>query len=488
MSWDHEPPTTPPQSGEPTSPFSPPDASRPPVEQPEGEPVEAPTVEATSPFAPAPTAEVPPPPPPIPPVQAPFAPPSSAPVEPAAAPVPPTPAPVPPDPWGAPVPPVAAVPPGGGLPPTAGSPWGGAPTPPPLPPASADPRKPNRALKVLVGIIVVAGMFGIGFGVRAALDDNTTTVVQGASQVSLPTVTIDPGSEPVAAVAQIVSPSVVQIETTQGLGSGVVYESGLIMTNAHVVGTETSVTVRTADGTALDGKVLGTDTGTDIAVVRVDGLAAPAATLALDSKPAVGQIAVAVGSPYGLDQTVTSGIVSAVNRPVPNEKGVVVNMIQTDASINPGNSGGALANRNGRIIGINTAIFSETGENTGIGFAIPIATAKKAADQLVNGQSVAKAGLGLSGPSATPNGDAGAYVQSVTGGGAADKAGIKDGDLIVSVDGTPIRGFDELRGLISAHSPGETVTVTVVRDGQRIDIDVTLGTLSTSSSTPTTVN
>jgi S1-C subfamily serine protease len=335
---------------------------------------------------------------------------------------------------------------------------------------------------------VVAGLFGIGFGVRSALDDNTTTVVQGASQVALPTVTIDPGSEPVAAVAQLVSPSVVQIETAEGLGSGVVYESGLIMTNAHVVGTETSVTVRTADGNALDGEVLGTDTGTDIAVVRVDGLETPAATLALDSKPAVGQIAVAVGSPYGLDQTVTSGIVSAVNRPVPNEKGVVVNMIQTDASINPGNSGGALANRDGRIIGINTAIFSETGENTGIGFAIPITTAKKAADQLVNGQSVAKAGLGLSGPSTTPNGDAGAYVQSVTDGGAAAKAGIKDGDLIVAVDGTPIRGFDELRGLISSHSPGETVTVTVVRDGQRIDIDVTLGTLSSSASTPTTVN
>ena len=133
------------------------------------------------------------------------------------------------------------------------------------------------------------------------------------------------------------------------------------------------------------------------------------------------------------------------------------------------------------IIGINTAIFSETGENTGIGFAIPIATAKKAADQLVNGQSVAKAGLGLSGPSATPNGDAGAYVQSVTEGGAAAEAGIQDGDLIVGVDGTPIRGFDELRGLISSHSPGETVTVTVVRDGERIDIEVTLGTLSSSS-------
>jgi S1-C subfamily serine protease len=299
---------------------------------------------------------------------------------------------------------------------------------------------------------------------------------------SIPQVTIDPGSEPVAAVAQVVSPSVVQIETSDGLGSGVVYDSsGLVMTNAHVVGSATTVTVRTADGEAIEGEVLGTDTGTDIAVVRAPGIDAPAASLAIDTKPAVGQIAVAVGSPYGLDQTVTSGIVSAVNRPVDNDKGVVVNMIQTDASINPGNSGGALANRDGQIIGINTAIFSQTGENTGIGFAIPIATAKKAADQLVNGQSVAKAGLGLSGPSETPNGDAGAYVQSVTPGGAADLAGIRDGDLIVDVDGTAIRSFDELRGFISSHSPGETVTVTVIRDGERIEIEVTLGTLSTGN-------
>ena len=190
----------------------------------------------------------------------------------------------------------------------------------------------------------------------------------------------------------------------------------------------------------------------------MDGLDVPAATLAPDS-PQVGQIAVAVGSPYGLDQTVTSGIVSAVNRPVDNDKGVVVNMVQTDASINPGNSGGALANREGQIIGINTAIFSQTGENTGIGFAIPITTAKKAADQLVNGESVEKAGLGLAGPSETPNGDAGAYVECVVSGEAADQAGIRAGDLIVGVDGTAIRSFDELRGLISSHSPGDAVTI-----------------------------
>ncbi len=443
MSWDHEPPPTPPQSGEPTSPNDP-------------------TVEAPSPFRPAPTAEVPPPPPPIPPPSG--SSPSGTP--------PPSP------PWGSDSP---TATPGPALPPPGASGWGGPPTaPPPVPPAAApEPRRPNRALRAVGGVVVVAGLFGLGFGVRSLVDDNGTTSVQGASTVSsIPTtVTIDPGSEPVAAVAQAVSPSVVQIETGNGLGSGVVYDSsGLIMTNAHVVGSAKSVTVRTAGGKAVPGDVLGADTGTDIAVVRASGLGAPAATLAGD-KPAVGQIAVAVGSPYGLDQTVTSGIVSAVNRPVDNDKGVVVNMIQTDASINPGNSGGALANREGQIIGINTAIFSQTGENTGIGFAIPIATAKNAADKLVAGQSVAKAGLGLKGPSETPNGDAGAYVESVTSGGAADQAGIVDGDLIVAVDGTAIRSFDELRGLISSHSPGDTVSVTVVRGGQQQDLQVTLGTM-----------
>lgn len=464
MTWDHEPPETPPQSGQP-APFTPPGGVRP------AEPAAAPTVETPDPFRAAPTAEVPPPPPPPPPAPGPFAP-SAPPMV---------------------APPIFAAPaiPGAGMPPTVpppggGSGWGGPPTPPPVHPMGApEPPKHRRALKALGVGVVVLGLMGIGFGVRSLVDDESTTVVRGASTVSSPPLTIDPGSEPVAAVAQTVSPSVVQIETTDGLGSGVYYDAddGLVMTNAHVVGTAKTVTVRDADGNAAKGQVLGADTGTDIAVVKVDGgLDVPAASLATE-RPAVGQIAVAVGSPYGLDQTVTSGIVSAVNRPVPNDKNVVVNMIQTDASINPGNSGGALANREGQIVGINTAIFSETGENTGIGFAIPIATAKKAADQLVAGQSVTKAGLGLSGPSETPSGDAGAYVESVTPDGAADKAGIADGDLIVSVDGTDIRSFDELRGLISSHSPGETVVIEVIRNGETVSIDVTLGTLSSSGST-----
>ncbi len=397
-------------------------------------------------------------------------------------------------PWPPPTPPAPPSPPAPPAAPSAGpSSWeptpqpmnpyatSGAPTPPPQTPHHAAPKRRRPMGRVLVALIVLLGLFGIGFGVRSLLVDDTTVIARpssiSASGGSASTAaTIDPGLEPVAAVAATVSPSVVQIETTNGLGSGVVYDTGLVMTNAHVIGTAKQVTVRDSNGKAVKGEVLGADTGTDIAVVRATGLSAPVAALA-DSLPKVGQITVAIGSPYGLSQTVTSGIVSAVNRPVDNDKGVVVSMIQTDASINPGNSGGALANIKGQIIGINTAIFSQTGENTGIGFAIPITTAKRTADKIASGQSTAKAGLGLTGPSSTPNGDAGAYVQSVTSGGAADKAGIKAGDIITGIDGTQIRSFDELRGVVSSYSPGDKVVVTINRDGQPKDITVTLGTL-----------
>ena len=298
--------------------------------------------------------------------------PPAMPPQPPTPPTPPTPAggwepaPMPPA-WGssgptAPTPPVPPVPPV----PTTDA-WGGAPTPPPERAVTpSGPRRSNSFLRVAVALVVVVGLFGLGFGIRSLVDDNKTTVVRSSSangQVTTTAVTIDPGSEPIAYVAATVSPSVVQIETTEGLGSGVAYDTDLFITNAHVVGTATTVTVRDSHGTAVKGQVLGADTGTDIAVVRATGLQAPAAKLAAD-KPHVGQIAVAVGSPYGLEQTVTSGIVSAVNRPVPNEKSVVINMIQTDASINPGNSGGALANRNAEIMGINSSIYSQTGRRS----------------------------------------------------------------------------------------------------------------------------
>lgn len=333
----------------------------------------------------------------------------------------------------------------------------------------------------LVGALLVLS----GFGARILVEDgDDRTVVRPATVSTVPDVDIDPDAEPLAAVAAAVGPSVVQIEVgSRGLGSGVAYdEQGHVLTNAHVVGSSRTVTVRNADGDAEEGRVLGVDTSTDIAVIRVEGLALTAAALDTD-EPIVGQAAVAVGSPFGLEQTVTAGIVSAVNRPVDNDKGIVVNMIQTDASINPGNSGGALVNKQGELIGINTAIFSQSGENNGIGFAIPVATAADVAEKIIAGESTAKAGLGLTGPTQTPSGDAGAYVQSLVAGGAAEAAGIQVGDLIVAVDGQDIRSFEQLRGVISAYSPGDTVAVEIERGDEVLTVEVTLGTLST---TPTT--
>jgi serine protease Do len=333
-------------------------------------------------------------------------------------------------------------------------------------------------------IALVVALFGMGYAVRDVLDDGEPTIATTATTpVSLeagttPAVEVN-GDEPVAAVAAAVSPAVVQIEVAdQGLGSGTIYDaSGLIMTNAHVVGDASSVRVRLADGTTHDGEVLGADPSSDIAVVKINADDLPVARLA--SEPvAVGQTAVALGSPFGLSQTVTAGIVSAVDRAVPNQLNIAVNMIQTDAPINPGNSGGALANRRGEIIGVPTAIFSQSGENNGIGFAIPIDTAKRIADEIVSGEPVARAALGIEGDSRESTDEPGAVVANVVAGGAADEAGIEAGDVIVSVDGNAVQGFAELQGRIGTYSPGDTITVDVVRDGRELRLTVTLGRTS----------
>jgi S1-C subfamily serine protease len=468
MTWDPTPPAQPPVDDQAPH-VRPPESGTPTVEQPgttEFGPAPAPNPAwpTTEPFT---NVTVPPPPPPPPPAPPTSTHPLGYPAQDARPPIPPPPAP----------------------PVNAGWSLGGAPTPPPPLPAPVAPRPRHTGLKVVGAVVFAAALVGSGFGVRALTEDQAAgpVVRPAATVVTVPNATVDPNTEPLAAVAAALSPSVVQIELANGLGSGVVYDDqGHILTNAHVVGDQTTVTVRTSDGEALEGEVLGTDVGTDIAVVKVDGLELPPVPLA-DATPIVGQTAVALGSPFGLDQTVTAGIVSAVNRPVDNDKGVVVNMIQTDASINPGNSGGALVNRNGQLIGINTAIFSQSGENNGIGFAIPVKTARSAADKIVNGQSLAKAGLGLTGPAETPTGDAGAYVQTIVPGGAADQAGIQVGDRIVAVDGVPVRSFEQLRGAISAFSPGQTVTIEVERGAETVTLQVTLGTLS-ASTPPTTTN
>jgi S1-C subfamily serine protease len=260
----------------------------------------------------------------------------------------------------------------------------------------------------------------------------------------------------------------VQIEIGVGLGSGVIFDpEGLIMTAAHVVDGTDVVTVRLFDGDRLEGTVVGRDDLNDIAVIRIDRTGLPAAPLALDDDPRVGQLAVALGSPWGLEETVTSGVVSGVDR-------LGRGLIQTDASINPGNSGGALADRRGRVIGINVEIFSQTGGNQGVGFAVPIKVAYEIASKLVAGDPIETAFLGISG-SENDIGQGGALISEIVPGSGADAAGLLVGDLVIAIDGDQISSMTELASRIRSAQPGDEVLLTVVRVGNTVEVTVTLG-------------
>ncbi len=344
-----------------------------------------------------------------------------------------------------------------------------------------------RALVAFVaGGLLTGGGFAVGLqatndgSVDTAAGDVVTTVAPTTAPVRTPAETvprtIDPNVEPALAVADALGPSVVQIETDFGIGSGVVYDDGLIMTNHHVVDGATRLIVQLSDGRRLPGQILGSEPNVDIAVVSVgEGQNLPIAPLAIAERAQVGQIAIAIGSPFRLQQTVTEGIVSAVDRPVPTGS-VYTAMIQTDAPINPGNSGGALADRDGRVIGINTAIQTDgsSTSNAGIGFAIPIARAVDVADKIVAGVPIEAGFLGVAGDQSL-DGSAGVEVTNVTPGSAAELAGILVGDLIVSIDGAPVIAFEELAGLVVARSPGDVVELEMVRDGQDVNVEVTLG-------------
>ncbi len=313
-----------------------------------------------------------------------------------------------------------------------------------------------------------------------APNGQTATTAQGGPSPSLsPPVSIDPNQEPAAYVSQVLGPSVVQIVTEFGLGSGVIYDQNLILTNNHVIEGANQIQVVLADGRHLTGTLVGSDVNSDVAVVRVpDGQNLTPATLALGAKAQVGQLAVAIGSPFELQQTVTAGIISAVDRPVltGRNEAYYTAMIQTDAPINPGNSGGALADRQGRVIGINTAI--ETGgvsnTNAGIGFAIPIDTAYRIAQKLVAGEPIESGLLGVEGQ-VPADGSAGVEVTKVTAGSAAEGAGIQTGDLILTLDDAPVTSFEVLAGLVLAHPPGDVVQLEIMRNGQPQTVTATLG-------------
>ncbi len=353
------------------------------------------------------------------------------------------------------------------------------------PPASGRSR-PAKLVSTLLGALALFGSgVGIGWLVTADVDP---IPAPAAIEVAAPTTTVAPGvnlsrgsdlatgTEPVADIAEAVLPSVVQIEVGQsGFGSGVIYDAdGKILTAAHVVEGATAVNIRLSDGSLLRGEVLGADASNDVAVITIDRTGLPAIPLALDDEIRVGQLAVAVGSPWGLESTVTSGVVSAVDRSIPGVDGYQ-NMIQTDASINPGNSGGALVDRFGRLIGINVSIYSTSGANDGVGFAVPVDRAYRVATALESGTDFVAGFLGVSGQPAGVGEAAGAVITAVTPGTAAESAGILPGDTVVRFDGKPVTGIADLAGQVRSYQAGDVVTLVVIRDGRELEVPVTLG-------------
>ncbi len=293
-----------------------------------------------------------------------------------------------------------------------------------------------------------------------------------------------------ADIADRVTPAVVSIEVRVGeagaTGSGVVIEgeNGYIVTNNHVVSGADEVDgaeIRAvfSDGSGSEARIVGRDPASDIAVLKVEKPGLVTAQLGNSENVVVGDPVVAIGSPLGLAGTVTSGIVSALDRPVRlsgegSDTNAVISAVQTDAPINPGNSGGALVDATGALIGINTAIASVGGGSVGLGFAIPIDTVRDISEQLIDDGEAVHATLGVNARSVTDGTRDGALVLNVEPGSPADVAGIEEEDVVIAVEGEPVGSSEELVVAIDAFNPGDTVTVEVVRGGGSREVEATL--------------
>ena len=268
---------------------------------------------------------------------------------------------------------------------------------------------------------------------------------------------------------------------TQATGSGVIVDAaqGYVLTNAHVVANETSISVTTKDNRRFAAKLVGRDTETDVAVLKINSDHLTAVPLGDSDKLQVGDFVVAIGNPFGLGQTVTSGIVSALGRSGLGIEGYE-DFIQTDASINPGNSGGALVDLKGDLVGINTAILAPGGGNIGIGFAVPIDMARKVMDQLIRYGEVKRGRIGVSIQDLTPDlaqamntkQTNGAVIAKVEPGSAADHAGLKSGDLVIAANGVPVRSGTQLRDAIGLTRVGDDVNLVIDRDGNERNVAV----------------
>ncbi len=273
-------------------------------------------------------------------------------------------------------------------------------------------------------------------------------------------------------------------EPTSNLGSGVIATAdGYILTNHHVLEEESETEVVMADGQRIRAKLVGSDPETDLAVLKVDRVGLPAIEFGDVSRAAVGDVVLAIGNPFGVGQTVTMGIISALGR---TQLGINTfeNFIQTDAAINPGNSGGALVDTAGRLLGINTAIYSRTGGSLGIGFAIPASTVRDVMQQLIKNGRVIRGYIGVEPQDVTPElaqafrlpRRDGAIIAGVMRGGPAEKAGVKVGDILISLEGRPVTNVTQMLNMISLLPPGSTAQFRFLRDTDEVQVPIVIGT------------
>jgi S1-C subfamily serine protease len=379
----------------------------------------------------------------------------------------------------------------------------------------------NKVTLSVVAVILLASLMACqltGFFPTLTPNPNSTVPAVPALPLSSTTAGASNPQDRLMTIYQQFSPGVVSIRTTTAQGSGWVYSGdGIIVTNDHVVGTETQVEVDFASGLKTHGDVIGTDAYSDLAVIKVEAAASELHPLPLGDSDIlqVGQTVIAIGNPFGLAGTMTTGIISALGRSLPTGSQIEgggyysnADIIQTDTALNPGNSGGPLLDLNGEVIGINSAIettgYTLSGEplNAGIGFAISINTIKRVIPSLIQTGKFEYAYLGVSTMDDLPltviealglESTSGAYVTNLTPGGPSDQAGIKagsqplnlsgypglykGGDLIIAIDGQPVVTFDDMTRYLALHkSPGDTVTLTVLRGAQQLEIPVVLGT------------
>ncbi len=328
-----------------------------------------------------------------------------------------------------------------------------------------------------------------GSGGSITVNGEDTTLAEAVSQKCLPSVVnIDVYTQTSSQSFMGMVDQSGEEYTESSLGSGIIISSdGYILTNYHVIEDADRLQV-TADGGEYEAQVVGTDPSSDLAVLKIDATDLTAIEIGSSSDLTVGEWVMALGSPYGLEQSVSTGIVSATSRTTTElnsdtSSAVYTNLIQTDAAINPGNSGGALVDKDGKLIGVNTLIASSSGSSSGVGFAIPVDYAINIAQQIIDGKQPSHAQLGVSATTVTSQlaeryglgADSGAYISQVNAGSSAEQAGLQQGDIVTKLGDTDITSSSDLVLAVRSHNVGDTVTITYVRDGAENTAEVTLG-------------